>query len=227
MTFFHKHPFIAGVTSMAMVVAMLGVAGAVADAFHLAFGWALGIVLVCWSAVCFLAERVVRLIMGKRQIHPTPEDVEELSAMLRQMTENFQQTCKEASEFKPGDLEPEEEKLVKREGLNRLNYVPKKALQRQAEALQRHEELMRKRAEVMSRPSTDPERRQMERRESAERHLQSLKDRFDGFGYGMFLLVILGLTAPIAKSHGWTMGIFCCLLMVVILELSYRLYAGH
>lgn len=53
----------------------------------------------------------------------------------------------------------------------------------------------------------------------------ALKNRFDGFGYGMFLLVILAFTGAIVEGHGSAMGIFCGALMLAVLELRYRLYA--
>ena len=86
---------------------------------------------------------------------------------------------------------------------------------------------MRKRAEVMSRRKTDPERLQVEREERAQKLRKSRDDRFNGFSYGMFLLVIVGFTAAIIDSQGWPVGIFCGLLMFAVLELSYRLYASH
>jgi hypothetical protein len=41
----------------------------------------------------------------------------------------------------------------------------------------------------------------------------------------MFLFLIFGLAWIIINSYGWRMGIFSSLLMLAILELSYRLYA--
>lgn len=156
---------------------------------------------------------------------PTQDDVEQLRAMLREMEESTSQAFRDATEFKPGELSPEEEQFVRREGLNALNYIPQKTLQKTSEAFEKYKDAMRKRAEIMSRPKTDPERLQMEREERAERLQKSLKDRFDGFGYGMFLLVILAFTWGIIDSYGWPMGSFACLLMLAVLELSYRLYA--
>jgi len=159
--------------------------------------------------------------------HPTQDGLNQLSAMLREMEEKSRRGFRGATEFKPGELTPEEEELVRREGLNALNYIPQKTLEKHSEAFQKYEEKMRKRAEVMSRPKTDPERVQIEREERAQNLRESLKDRFDGFGYGMFLFVILGFTAAIIDSYGWPMGIFSGLLMLAVLELSYRLYARH
>ncbi len=67
----------------------------------------------------------------------------------------------------------------------------------------------------------------LEAEEDARQLQSSLSDRFDGFGYGMFLLVIFGVTLAILKSYGWPMGIFTALLMLAILELSYRLYSRN
>jgi len=47
--------------------------------------------------------------------------------------------------------------------------------------------------------------------------------RFDGAGYGIFLLLIAGFIYLIIDSYNWRIGLFCCVLMIVILELSYRL----
>lgn len=160
----------------------------------------------------------------RKQSHLTQNDVNRLSAILQEMEEKNRRMFREATEFKPGELTPEEEELVKREGLNALNYVPKKTLQRQAEAFQEYKEKMRKRAEIMSRPKTDPERVRMEREERARNFRKILEDRFGGFGYGMFLFVIAAFTWFIVDAHGWPIGIFCCLLMLAVLELGYRLY---
>jgi hypothetical protein len=157
--------------------------------------------------------------------HPTQDEVDQLSSMLREMEENSRRRFREATEFKPGELTPEEEEFVRREGLNALNYIPQKTLQKQSETFQEYEEKMHKRAEVMSRPKTDPERIQIEREELAQKYQKSLDDRFSGFGYGMFLLVVIGLTVLVIDSHGWPMGIITGLLMLAVLELSYRLYA--
>jgi hypothetical protein len=164
---------------------------------------------------------------SRKPDHPTKEDVDRLSETLREMEESHRRLLREATEFKPGELTPEEEELVARERLNALNYIPKKTLQKQSEAFKAYEEKLRKRAEVMSRPKTDPERVQMERDEAAQKCERAFRDRFDGFGYGMFLLVIAGFTWCIADAHGWPIGIFSCVLMVAVLELAYRLYEHH
>ena len=62
--------------------------------------------------------------------------------MLREMEETSRRAFREATEFKPGELTPEEEEFVGREGLNALNYIPQKALQKQSEASQKYEEKM-------------------------------------------------------------------------------------
>lgn len=159
--------------------------------------------------------------------HLTQDGLNKLTATLRDMEEKSRCSFREATEFKPGELTPEEEEFVRREGLNALNYIPQKTLQKQSEAFQKSEEKMRKRAEVMSRPKTDSERVQMEMEEWAQNVLKSLKDRFDGFGYGMFLFVILSFVVAIIYAYGWPMGIFSGILMLAVLELSYRLYVRH
>jgi hypothetical protein len=50
-----------------------------------------------------------------------------------------------------------------------------------------------------------------------------VRQRFDGYGYGLFLLLIAGMTYLVIKDFGWGIGIFCCVLMLAVLELGYRL----
>lgn len=138
--------------------------------------------------------------MSASKDHPTKDEVEQFGQMLRKMEERQQQEWREATEFKPGELTPEEEKFVEQEGLNALNYIPQRTLQKQADSFKAS---------------------QKERVESDLR--QQLTDRFDGYGYGMFLLLILAFTWAIISAHGWPIGLFCCLLMCAVLELSYRL----
>jgi hypothetical protein len=164
-------------------------------------------------------------MIGKQRNHPTSDDVNHLDRIMRETAEKTQRMVNEATEFKPGELTPEEEEFVKREGLNALNYIPQKILQKQSGAFLKHEEKMRKRAEIMSRSSTDPERVQMEREERAQNLRRGLDKRFNEFGYPMFLFFIVGFAYLIGDSYGLRMGIFSGLLMFVILELSYRLYA--
>jgi len=54
--------------------------------------------------------------------------------------------------------------------------------------------------------------RQIEQDERVQKIERAFRTRFDGFGYGVFLLLIAGLTWFIADDYGWRMGIFCCLL---------------
>jgi hypothetical protein len=159
----------------------------------------------------------------KGETHPTGKEVEQLAKLCQKATEDFHRRCREAGAFKPGELTPEEEEFVQREGLTALNYIPRKTRERQAAALEDYNERMRNRSEVMSRPSTDPERVRLESEERAERLSRGISARFDGFGYGMFLLLIGGVTYEIGASHGKTMAVFSCLLMLAVLELSYRL----
>ncbi|HXM20159.1 MAG TPA: hypothetical protein VN948_02705 [Terriglobales bacterium] len=138
--------------------------------------------------------------MSKGKDRPTREDAEQLGDRLRKMEERRQREWREAAEFKPGDLTPEEEHFVKQEGLNALTYIPRSTLQK-------HDEVFR--TARRERPKTDLR--------------QQLTDRFDGYGYGMFLFLILGVSALIVAAHGWPIGVFCCLLMIAVLELSYHL----
>jgi hypothetical protein len=59
----------------------------------------------------------------------------------------------------------------------------------------------------------------------SDKWLIGLKRRIDEFGYGMFLLVILGITILVIQSYGWRMGAFSAILMLAVLELAYQLYA--
>jgi hypothetical protein len=52
---------------------------------------------------------------------------------------------------------------------------------------------------------------------------EEIRQRFDGYGYGVFLMLIAGVTYLVIKAHGWPIGIFCCVLMFAVLELGYRL----
>jgi len=79
----------------------------------------------------------------------------------------------------------------------------------------------------MSRPKTDPERIEMERDEFRQKFDRAFHGRFGGSGYGMVLVFIAAFSWLIADVHGWGMGIFCCVLMVAVLELGYRLWARH
>jgi hypothetical protein len=135
--------------------------------------------------------------MGKQR--PTREDAQKLDGILRNMQERQERELREAIAFKPGELTPEEEKFVKENNLNALNYIPQRTIQKQAEML------------ASPKRPTAPDIR------------QQLADRFDGFGYGLFLLFIVLFAWGIADAHGWPIGIFCGLLMFAVLELSYRL----
>ena len=132
---------------------------------------------------------------------------------------------REATEFKPGDLTAEEEKLVKENNLSAITYVPLKTLVKQEEARAEYEARQRSRAEIMSRPPNDPEKMRLVQEERYQRLEKGFKDRFDGFGYGMGLFVIAGFTWCITDAHGWPIGIFVFMLMLAVLELGYRLYA--
>lgn len=48
---------------------------------------------------------------------PTQDDVNRLIAGLREIEKDIRGASREATEFKPGELTPEEEEFVKREGL--------------------------------------------------------------------------------------------------------------
>ena len=195
----------------------------ISDTFHLNFLWVLGILFVgLW-----VISRTIRFPTGTRKTSPTPEEMERLLEASREYAESGKRQLREATEFKPGDLTPEEEELVRREGLNRLTYVPRKVIQAQAEAQEKYAEKMRKRAEIMSRPAEDPERVRLVAGESGQRMGQSLNDRFDGAGYGMFLFVIFGITQSSSHLMAWPWAHWVCLLMLGVLEFSYQWYKRH
>ena len=158
------------------------------------------------------------------------DDVDDLVADLKKMQETGLKYIRESEEllkFKPGELTPEEEEVVKREGFHKGNFISQKMRQEELENLQKYKEKMRKREEVMSRPKTDPERIQLEREERVRKFHQIVASRFDAFGYHIFLIFIGIFAYFILDKYGWNMGIFCFLLMLAILELSYRLYKRH
>jgi hypothetical protein len=199
------------------------------------FWIALVVVLGTYVALLGLARLGTALLRRRRCVHGIrygkdggcqsciEESSEEVTAALDRLRTGWQRTIREATEFKPRELSPEEEVLVKEKGLNALNYIPQSTLQRQAEDLQNHADWMSLRNGVLSRPEADPERRNLESREAAERLQRGLRKRFDGAGYGMFLLLIAAFSFGIIEAQGWPVGIFCCLLMLAVLELGYRL----
>lgn len=136
--------------------------------------------------------------MGKKG--PTKENLQKLDDIMRQMRERSEQQWREATSFKPGELTPEEEELVTENGLNALNYIPQSRVREQIERLNSPEQ-----------PKTTSDIG------------RALTDRFDGAGYGLFLALIAVFAWAIASSHGWALGLFCGLLMFIILELGYRL----
>jgi hypothetical protein len=135
--------------------------------------------------------------MGKRR--PARSDIEKFRDFIRGMEERQQQELREATEFRPGELTPEEEKFVGEKGLNALNYIPRRTLEKQREAFD-------------------------SRRMPVTRGLmEEIRDRIDGYGYVLFVPMILFFALAIISSHGWAIGIFCGVLMFAVLELSYRL----
>ena len=129
---------------------------------------------------------------------PTRKDAQELRDILRSIEERQEKERREAGAFKPGELTSEEEKFVREKGLNALNYIPQRTMQRQAEM---HASSQRTRPNIRD----------------------QITNRVDGHGYILFVPLILFLAWAIARSHGWPIGIFCCVLMFAVLELSHRL----
>jgi hypothetical protein len=140
--------------------------------------------------------------MKKRESHPTPEEAEHVNAALREMKERLENRLREAAEFKPGQLTPEEAEMVRREGLTALNYIPQRVIQEQRESQERWEKAGRRK------PVKTP--------------YEQLEDRFQ-FGQFWIPIIILGVTAAIIDIYDWRIGSLCCLLMVAVFELSYRL----
>lgn len=136
-------------------------------------------------------------------------------------------SASEVTGFKPGELSLEEEALVKRYGLNASNYTPDKTGPQDGEEFYHYQERLRKRAEHMSRSGAASEHVQAGMDKFAERLREGLRDRFDGFGYALFLFLIFSFTFGIGDAHGWFMGIFSGILMFAVLELSYHLSKRH
>src|SRR5579864_6141837 len=94
---------------------------------------------------------------------PTKADFDRANELILRMTRRVHER-REMAEFKPGELTPEEEELVKREGLNRFNYIPISTLDRHAE---------RMRGPIPPRPASDLG--------------QAFSERIDGSGYILWL----------------------------------------
>lgn len=119
------------------------------------------------------------------------------------MQERQERAWSEATKFKPGELTPEEEKLVCEEGLYALNYIPQRTLEKQAD---------------LPRSPRPPAKFDIG---------SELSERIDGYGYVLFVPLSLFFTWAIADAHGLAIGIFCGVLMFTILELGYRLSKRH
>src|SRR4051794_36409494 len=119
--------------------------------------------------------------MGKE--HPTPEDVEKFKDIMRGMEERREREWREATEFKPGELTPEEERFVREKGLTALNYIPQRTLQRQGEMRASRQEPV-----------------------AASNLRAEIANRVDGFAYALLVPVILLFACVIARSHGWPIG---------------------
>ena len=78
----------------------------------------------------------------RKKNKPSSEGVDELIAALRRLEERQAAQLREATEFKPGELTPEEEKWVQEHGLNALNYIPQSTLQRHAEGWRNYHALL-------------------------------------------------------------------------------------
>ena len=135
--------------------------------------------------------------MGKQR--PTRDDIQQFQDSIRRLEELQQKQLREAAEFKPGELTPEEEELVREKGLTALNYIPQRTLQKQQEAL------------ASPRKPASPDLG------------DDIRERVDGYGYVLLVPLILFFAWAIAEAHGWPIGILCGVLMFAVLELSYRL----
>jgi len=150
----------------------------------------------------------------RKKNKPSSEGVDDLIAALRRLEERQAAQLRDATEFKPGELTPEEEKWVQEHGLNALNYIPQSTLQRHAEGWRNYQ------ARHQSMTSAE-----IKQEKWAAEFDRRWKDRFDGFAYHMWLFLVAAFTWLTIDAHGWRMGIFACLLMLAVLELSYRLYS--
>jgi hypothetical protein len=90
-----------------------------------------------------------------------------LQQTMQQMTEQMIERTREMSEFKPGELTPEEEVLVKREGLNRLTYIPLKVTQKYAQT-------------PIARQQSAPSRKAAEWAEKCRALRMEVEQRFEG-----------------------------------------------
>lgn len=101
--------------------------------------------------------------MSKNKLdQPTKDELDQLSAKLRDMGENNWRTLLEATGFKPDELTPEEEAFDKRGALDTLIYIPEKPLQEQYALFQENDQKRSKWPNIISRPKTDPGRVQSE-----------------------------------------------------------------
>ncbi len=140
--------------------------------------------------------------MTEHEKHPTQEEAARVNEALRKMKARLQIALREAAEFKPGELTPEEEEMVRREGLTALSYIPKRVIQEQHESQERWEKARRP--------------------ETVKNFSEHLNDRLE-FGQFWFPILILVATAAIIDIYDWRIGSVCCLLMLAVFELSYQL----
>jgi len=132
--------------------------------------------------------------MSKGKERPTKDDLEQLGEALQKMTERQQQEWQQATEFKAGELTPEEEQFVKREGLNALNYIPQSTLQEHAES---------PRTSQKERAQPDPRHKLSERNRGVAYVLKK------AFGITVWVLVIgfslwlLGIFVDAYRAHTW------------------------
>ena len=145
--------------------------------------------------------------------------IDKLNSMMEEMLEK----SKQATEFKPGELTEEEEVFVRQNNLNTNTYISIKKLKEEEQRCLEHADNVKRRTEILSRSTTDPERIDLVNKESIEKIHRGITSRIDGYGYSLFVPLIAFVAWLIKESHGWKIGIFCLILMLVVLELSYRL----
>ncbi len=124
-----------------------------------------------------------------------PLDVESLLEALKNECER---SVRDAEKPKRRELASQPEQFDSQKGLSALRYIPQGSFPEQAAT-----------TNTLS--------------VTGIKAAKALRNRFDGVGYGFFLLVIVVLSWSIVGAHGWAMGIFSCLLMLAVLEISYRL----
>ena len=126
---------------------------------------------------------------------------DDLNASIRRLREQI----RSLSQSPPSNLTSGERRITGREDLEGSAYVSPSTSEQRAEQASVHPARLSPRVGLMSSVS------------------RGAKERVDGFAYGVLVPLIIIISCLIAEAHGWAIGGFCCLLMLVVLELSFRL----